>query len=149
MATTWQITVDCAEPGRLAAFWVTALGYVPEPPPPGHDSWGSWFAAYGVPEEEWDDGASIVDPDGEAPKIGFLKVPEGKVAKNRLHLDVLVNGSRADWRPEDQRARTTRVRATVATLLAAGGSVVREDHWQGNLDHVVMADPEGNEFCVR
>ena len=77
-----------------------------------------------VPQEEWGDGAKLDDPDGVLPDIGFLRVPEGKTAKNRLHLDLQVSGGRH----LDQGLRRARIQAEV--------------------DSVVMADPEGNEFCV-
>ncbi|MGZ5417875.1 MAG: VOC family protein, partial [Nocardioides sp.] len=72
------------------------------------------------------------------------KVPEGKTAKNRLHIDVQVGGGR----DQPWQEREARILAKVETLLAAGGRVLREDRFQDRLDHVVMADPEGNEFCV-
>ena len=144
MTTRITMTFDAAEPAVLAAFWRQALGYVEAPPPTGFGSWKEWFVACEVPEEEWDDGASIVDPEGVAPRISFLKVPEPKTAKNRLHLDLQVSGGRAV--PADERA--TAIRATVERLVAAGGSVLGEHSIAGALDHVVMADPEGNELCV-
>ena len=49
MATTVQLTIDCADPQALAQFWMTALHYVPEPPR-GHESWVSWLAEMGLPE---------------------------------------------------------------------------------------------------
>ncbi len=70
MATHWTLAVDATDPHLLADFWAHALGYVHEP-------------GYEDP-----DGASIVDPDGRGPAIGFLRVPEGKTAKNRLHIDI-------------------------------------------------------------
>ena len=97
-----------------------------------------------VPEDEWDDGASLVDPDGALPPISILKVPEPKTAKNRLHIDLRVAGGRQ----VDQAVRRERILAMVERLVAAGGTVVREDTFDGHLDHVVMADPEGNELCV-
>ena len=144
MATPMTMTFDAAEPAVLAAFWREALGYVEAPPPTGFGSWEEWFVACEVPEDEWDDGAAIVDPEGVAPKISFLKVPEPKTAKNRLHLDLQVSGGRAN--PAAERASA--VRGTVERLLAAGGSVLSEHTIADALDHVVMADPEGNEFCV-
>ncbi|MEU3737318.1 MULTISPECIES: VOC family protein [unclassified Streptomyces] len=144
MSTQWTVTIDCAEPGELAKFWALALGYAEKPPPDGFDSWGAWFAHHGVPEEEWDDGAYLSDPDGSGPSLSFLKVPESKVAKNRLHLDVQVGGGRATpW-----EVRWPRVVAAVEKLTAAGATVVREHEMQGRPDHVEMADPEGNEFCL-
>ena len=74
MATHWTLGCDAADPHALAAFWALALGYVAEP---GYDD---------------PDGASIVDPDGVGPAIGFLRVPEGKTAKNRMHIDIRVAG---------------------------------------------------------
>lgn len=144
MATTWALTVDCANPARLAAFWKVALGYVDAPPPQGFASWEEWLDACGVPEEEWNDGASVADPDGLRPRISFLKVPEGKVAKNRIHLDIQVGGGRA----EPWEVRWPRVTDAVERLTAAGATVIREDVQAGKPDHVVMADPEGNEFCI-
>jgi glyoxalase superfamily protein len=144
MATAWGITFDCHDARRQAEFWKVALGYVDAPPPAGWDSWPEWARHFGVPEEELDDGASLVDPDGVQPPIGFLKVPEGKTAKNRLHLDLRVAGGRH----VDQSLRRERILATVERLVAAGGTVQREDLFEGQLDHVVMADPEGNELCV-
>ncbi|CAA9363962.1 MAG: hypothetical protein AVDCRST_MAG72-2526 [uncultured Nocardioidaceae bacterium] len=144
MTTAWTLTVDCAHPPTVAAFWRLALGYVDAAPPAGWDTWEAWLTHFEVPEEEWDDGATLEDPDGRLPKVSFLKVPEGKVAKNRLHLDLQVAGGRH----QPQEVRLGRITETVERLRAAGGTVLREDRFDGALDHVVMADPEGNEFCV-
>jgi predicted enzyme related to lactoylglutathione lyase len=126
MATHWTLGCDAADPHRLAEFWAMALGYVSEP---GYDE---------------PDGASIIDPDGRGPAIGWLRVPEGKVAKNRVHIDIRVAGEP----PWDPAGRADLIRATSARLVTAGGSVVRETMSDGQLGHIVMLDPEGNEFCV-
>lgn len=126
MATHWTLGCDAYDPQRLAAFWALALGYVPEP---GYDD----------PE-----GASIIDPDGNGPAIGFLKVPEAKTSKNRMHIDVRVAGEG----PWDMAERERLIRATVPELVTAGATVEREEFYGGQLDHVVLLDPEGNEFCV-
>ena len=76
MAVEWTLTIDCANPARLADFWSVALGYVLAPPPAGFDTWEEWFVRFGVPEEEWNDGAALADPDGVRPWISFLKVPD-------------------------------------------------------------------------
>lgn len=144
MSTKWTVTIDCAKPQELAKFWALALGYVEKPPPAGFDSWAAWFTHQGIPEAEWDDGAYLSDPDGSGPTLSFLKVPESKTAKNRLHLDLQVGGGRTT--PWD--IRWPRVVAAVEKLTAAGATVVREHEMQGKPDHVEMADPEGNEFCV-
>ncbi len=126
MAMHWTLGGDAADPHRLAAFWAEALDYVPEP---GYDE---------------PDGASIVDPDGRGPAISWLRVPEPKTAKNRLHIDVRVAGEP----PWDMAAREQLIRAKADTLVAAGATRVREERYGPELDHVVMLDPEGNEFCV-
>jgi glyoxalase superfamily protein len=144
MATRWTVTFDCAHPPTVARFWASALGYVAKPPPAGFDSWAAWFAAHGVPEEEWDDGAYLADPDGELPTISFLRVPEGKMAKNRVHLDIQAGGGR----DIPHEIRWPRVRHKVDELIAIGATVQHEATVDGRPDHVAMTDPEGNEFCV-
>ena len=143
MTVVWAITVDCADPHRLAAFWREALGYVDAPVPEGFASWEEWLIRWEVPPEEWNDGASLVDPEGTRPGISFLKVPEPKVVKNRLHIDLKVGG-----RDKPHEERWPRVTGKVQRLIEAGATVVREDVVSGVPSHVVMADPEGNEFCV-
>ena len=83
--TEWGLTIDCARPGELAEFWALALGHEPLPPPEGFASWPEWLTSVGEPEESWDDGAYLRDPSGAGPTISFLKVPECKVVKHRLH----------------------------------------------------------------
>ncbi|HEY6278208.1 MAG TPA: VOC family protein [Streptosporangiaceae bacterium] len=144
MSTRWTVTIDCAHPAALSAFWRLALGYAEAAPPQGFASWAGWLTHAGVPPEEWDDGAYIEDPDGVGPSISFLKVPEPKIAKNRVHLDVQAGGGRSvPW-----EIRWPRVTEAAGRLAAAGATVIREDTQNGIPDHVVMADPEGNEFCV-
>jgi hypothetical protein len=141
----WTVTFDCHDATAMATFWKAALGYVDAPVPEGWDTWEEWLVHFEVPREEWDDGAAICDPDGVRPRIGFLKVPEGKVAKNRLHLDVQVGGGRHLTHEE----RWARITGKVDELRAVGGSVLATvDGPDGRPDHVVMADPEGNELCV-
>jgi hypothetical protein len=56
MSVKWSVTIDCAQPATLTAFWNLALGYVDASPPERFASWPEWFRAFGVPPEEWDDG---------------------------------------------------------------------------------------------
>lgn len=150
MEMTLQLTIDCADPRRLVAFWCEALGYVPEPPPGGHATWRDYWADMGVPEEELPAGAgdspeSIVDPAGQGPRVWFQQVPEPKVAKNRVHLDLKVGGGR----DVPLAVRTQRVTATVERLTKAGATVLRIMDDPGMEYYaVVLQDPEGNEFCV-
>jgi hypothetical protein len=90
------------------------------------------------------DGASIIDPAGAGPAIGFLRVPEGKAAKNKMHIDIRVAGEP----PWDMAERAHLIRAKAAELGAAGATTVREEPDGEDLGHIVMLDPEGNEFCV-
>jgi hypothetical protein len=141
MATQVQVVLDCADPGLLAQFWAAALGYVVQPPPPGHDSWEAFLREMGVPEERWNDRSAVVDPDGHGPRFFLQRVPEPKTVKNRLHVDLQVGAGL----PSDQRP--ARVTDEVERLVALGARQVRAhdemgEHW------VVLADPEGNEFCV-
>ena len=140
----FAMTMDAADPAALARFWMVALDYVAAPPPAGWDRWEDWLRDQGVPESEWGDGATIADPAGSGPSITFLKVPERKTAKNRLHLDLRASGGRA----EDAAVRRSRIRSVVDRLTALGATTLREHRQGGDLDHVVLGDPEGNEFCV-
>jgi hypothetical protein len=142
--TPWGVTVDCADPRALARFWALALGYDPAPAPDGAASWDAWFDAQGVAPDERDDAAYLADPSGRLPTLTFLRVPEPKTAKNRLHLDVKASGGRA----VPQERREAAIRAKVAELVAAGARPLQEHAGPRGLDHVVLADPEGNELCV-
>ena len=109
------LCIDTADPAKIASFWQSALG------------WRRTF--------ESDDRVVLEPPagspeDGVAPDLLFLRVPEGKVVKNRLHLDL---------RPGDQAAEVARLEALGARRVSVG---------QGDVSWVVMADPDGNEFDV-
>jgi hypothetical protein len=140
MAHQIQVTFDAADPARLAEFWALALGYVEQPPPPGFDSWEQFAERIGMPERIGDI-AAVVDPDGHGPRVFIQRVPEGKTAKNRVHLDIQI--TRGDRSAEAWQ----RVTDHVETLLAAGARRLWEDDEPAGRA-VVLADPEGNEFCV-
>jgi len=144
MHTSWGLTIDCADPSKLAAFWADALGYEEAEPPDGYESWDAWFKDTGVPKKEWNDVAYLADPAGQGPTLSFLKVPEAKASKNRVHLDLKVGAGRH----QPAKKRRSRIENAVGRLTAAGATVQREVDQDGNLDHVIMTDPEGNEFCV-
>jgi hypothetical protein len=110
------LCIDAADPAGLAVFWESALG------------WRRTFAA---------DNEVVLEPpegspeDGIVPDLLFLRVPEGKSVKNRLHLDL---------RPADQATEVERLEKLGARRVDVG---------QGpKVSWVVMADPEGNEFDV-
>ena len=145
-ATPFQVTIDCADPDRLARFWALALRYDLQEPPGDFATWSEYWMSVGVPEDEVDDGYdSIVDPTGAGPRIWFQQVPEAKSVKNRLHFDLLVGGGRS----VPIETRMDRVIAEAARLIQAGATERHRQHTP-DIDHffIGMADPEGNEFDV-
>jgi catechol 2,3-dioxygenase-like lactoylglutathione lyase family enzyme len=144
MATTFQVTFDCADPDALARFWAQVLGYRFPDPPDGAASWEDWLRSMGIPESEWNSASAIEDPDGVRPRLFFQRVPEGKVAKNRMHLDVNAGGGHGT--PVEERER--RVLAEAERLTGLGASQVGPKRERGEF-WVVMRDPEGNEFCLQ
>ena len=144
MARDVQITFDCADPAGLAAFWAEALGYQVQGPPEGFESWEQALDAFGVPPEKRNDASAVVDPDGSGPRLFFQRVPEGKQVKNRVHLDVrAAPGLVGDARMAALEAEAER--------LASHGAKRLERHEPApplGAGHIVMADPEGNEFCL-
>jgi hypothetical protein len=103
------IVIDCLDSRPVAEFWMAALGYEVA----AQD--GTWI--------------KLRDPDGIGPPLAIDPVPEGKIVKNRVHLDL---------RPAES------MDAEVARLEQLGARIVREFPDS----HTVMHDPEGNEFCV-
>jgi hypothetical protein len=138
-----QVVVDCANPAKLAEFWAEALGYIVQPPPPGYSSWEQFAEQIGIPPEQYDTRAAVVDPEQAQPRLLFQKVPEPKAVKNRVHLDI----DAAPDTPYGSEERKTRLRARAKELTALGASLLSEvDEPAGWC--LVLADPEGNEFCL-
>jgi Glyoxalase-like domain len=145
MGVRFQLVVDCADPELLARFWAAALGYEFEPPPAGFATWNDFYRELGVPEEDLVDGPDrISDPDRHGPSLWFHVVPDTKVVKNRLHLDIHASGAWTD--PFETRSK--RVDAEAARLAALGATITGA--FEEGLDHyaVGMKDPEGNEFDI-
>ncbi|HUZ40553.1 MAG TPA: VOC family protein [Acidimicrobiales bacterium] len=111
-----NVSIDCLDPARLAAFWAEALG---------------WRITSVETEEVVLEPPAGSRGDGIAPDIVFLLVPDDRVAKNRVHLDL---------RPSDQFAEVQRLIGLGARHVDVGQS--SDSTW------VVLGDPEGNEFCV-
>ncbi|WP_282792796.1 VOC family protein [Streptomyces sp. CC224B] len=134
-----QVTFDCAEPERLARFWCEVLGYVVPPPPEGFATWDAYKGSQ--PPEEQDAWFACVDPSGAGPRLYFQRVPEGKVVKNRVHLDVRVGTGLVG------EERLAALEAECARLVPLGA--VRERLlYDGHDACIVMQDIEGNEFCL-
>jgi hypothetical protein len=137
------VTFDCGDPAGLAEFWAQALDYVVQPPPPGFDSWDQALEAWGVPAEGRNERSAVVDADGHGPRVFFQRVPEGKAAKNRVHLDVRaapgLEGADRMAALEDDCGRLVGLGASRVERFEPGGMAA---------GHIVMRDPEGNEFCL-
>lgn len=113
------LTVDAKDPAKLARWWMEALG-----------SYEIEYDSATDPEGDPDD-PEVVIRSSSGHRLLFLKVPEEKSIKNRLHLDL---------RPDDRDAEVARLEAMGATRIDIGQG--DDKSW------VVLADIEGNEFCV-
>ncbi|MGO8955915.1 MAG: VOC family protein [Streptosporangiaceae bacterium] len=110
------LCVDSTDPAKIASFWEEALG---------------WRRTFDEEDEVVLEPPADSPEDGVAPDLLFLRVPETKAGKNRLHIDL---------RPKDQAAEVARLEALGARRVDIG---------QGpDVTWVVLADPDGNEFCV-
>ncbi|MEU2183102.1 VOC family protein [Streptomyces thermolilacinus] len=135
----FQVTFDCADPERVARFWCEVLGYVVPPPPDGFATWDDFHRAQ--PPEERGSWFACVDPSGVGPRLYFQRVPEGKAAKNRVHLDVRVATGLVG------EERLAALEAECARLIPLGA--VRERLlYDGHDACIVMRDVEDNEFCL-
>jgi len=119
-SSVWYVVFDCPDPRKTAEFWAEALGYRIEAP------------------NEYIGDVLLHDPKGVGQPLGFMKVPEPKVVKNRVHIDLQPDGHMEE---------------EVERLVALGATVVetRQDPDEGYVDPTiwtVMLDPDGNEFCV-
>ena len=136
-----QVTFDCAAPERVARFWCEVLGYVVPPPPQGFASWEEYDAS--LAPERRGSAFACVDPDGVGPRLFFQRVPEGKVVKNRVHLDVRVGTGLVG---EERLAVLEAEAARLEPLGAVRGQLLLAD--EENESCQVMQDIEGNEFCL-
>ena len=117
MSLRWQnICIDCDDPITLGRWWAELLG---------------WRITDQEPDEVCLEPPAGSPQDGVSPDILFIKVPEPKTVKDRIHIDL---------RPEDQAAEVARAEGLGARRVDVGQS--ESDTW------VVLADPEGNEFCI-
>jgi len=120
-AITLEVAIDCSDLEIVAKFWLEALGYVP-----------------GVADiERYKDAAtiyfSLIDPAGTGPKIILQRVPEKKMVKNRVHLDLHVAG----------------IEAEAARLVRLGAHRIDENAFhEAGAVWIRLSDPEGNEFCL-
>ena len=137
----FQVTFDCAEPERLARFWCEVLGYVLPPPPEGYATWDDFNRT--LPPDEQGSWFACSDPSGVGPRLYFQRVPEGKIVKNRVHLDVRVGTGLVG----DKRLAT--LEAECARLVALGATHVQTLYAdEENESCIPMLDIEGNEFCI-
>jgi hypothetical protein len=149
MPVPFKICVDCADPHLLAAFWAEAMDYKVE----DHSPFIEGLLAQGVITEDilvdvkgrwgFKTAAAIRNPDdpfdpdsdiGKGMRVLFQVVPEPKTVKNRVHLDLRVGIDKID--------------SEVERLEALGGKRLTDRLKDQTAEWIVMADPEGNEFCV-
>jgi Glyoxalase-like domain len=152
MSRQIQVTFDAHDPRALSSFWRDVLGYV-HPGPPGVDvpedadplaAWDDFLARVGVPEGERNTRSAIEDPDGHGPRLFFQQVPEGKVAKNRVHLDIRA----APGLSGEQRMAALEIECHRLVGLGATRLRRHEPLAPMSAGFIVMADLEGNEFCL-
>lgn len=134
-----QVTFDCADPHAQAAFWAQVFGSVVE----DHSALVDQLITDGrMPADDrivvngrsaFRDVAACRDPAGVEPRLFFQRVPEGKIAKNRVHLDIHVDADRKT--------------AEVERLVGLGAQLIETHCDRGPVTNV-MRDPEGNEFCL-
>ena len=113
-----HLTIDCAEPFTLSRFWIELLGFVDDPEEPAQPG---------------DEEVELRDPMGRHPALLFIAVPEAKQVKNRLHLDL---------QPAERRD------VAVEAAVNLGATLVDDRRRPDGSGWVVLADPEGNEFCL-
>jgi len=147
-----QVTFDAHDPRGLSIFWREVLGYV-HPGPPGVDlpegadplaAWDEFLARIGVPEDQRNSRSAIEDPAGQGPRVFFQQVPEDKVAKNRVHLDVRA----APGLEGEERMAALETEAERLVGLGATRLERFDPEPPMGAGHLVLTDPEGNEFCL-
>ncbi|GLY15941.1 VOC family protein [Kineosporia rhizophila] len=152
MSRGFQVTIDAHDPAGLSRFWSEVLGYV-IPGPPGVapaegadplEAWQEFLAGIGVPADQRNTRSAVEDPQGQGPRVFFQQVPESKTVKNRVHLDVRVA---PELRGEERMAALEKECDRLSGLGARRVQRVEPEPPMG-FGHIVMADPEGNEFCL-
>jgi len=146
MAHSMQIVFACDDPDRMTEFWAGALGYIPQPPPPGFDTWDAFADSVGIPVEARNDIGAVVDPDGVGPRLLFERW-DGGAPNQRVHLDVnSVGGGRFEGTDEERKTALGEERARLEKL---GATFYRESVGAAGEIWIEMHDPEGNWFCVQ
>jgi hypothetical protein len=125
MARIQDVVFDCAHPASLARFWAAALDSYQVAP--YDEAELTRLRGEGIDDPEDDPTVLVEAGPGITPRLWFQLVPESKVVKNRVHLDL---------RCDDVDVELTRLRELGARVVA------------GHQDLTVLADPEGNEFCL-
>jgi hypothetical protein len=144
MSREVQITFDCGNPAAVGEFWAATLGYQADDPPEGFASWEAALEAWGVPADQRNNAYAVHDPEDAGPRLFFQRVPEGKTAKNRVHLDVRAAPGLGG------EERMVALESECERLVALGASRVQrfEPNRPMGAGHIVMEDPEGNVFCL-
>lgn len=152
MSRQVQITFDAHDPRALSRFWAEVLHYA-IPGPPGVEladgadpleAWDGFLERIGVPVDQRTSRSAVEDPDGVGPRVFFQQVPEDKAGKNRVHLDVRAAPGLAG------EERMAALESECSRLVGLGATRVARHEPAPPLSagHIVMRDPEGNEFCL-
>lgn len=144
MSVEIQVTFDCADPAALAEFWAQVLHYEVQGPPSGFATWDEALDSLGVPAADRNSRSAVIDPSGTGPRIFFQRVPEGKSVKNRVHLDVRAAPGLAGG------DRMAALESEALRLIELGATRLERFEPAPPMESgfIVMADPEGNEFCL-
>jgi catechol 2,3-dioxygenase-like lactoylglutathione lyase family enzyme len=131
----WQLAITTDDPSRTAAFWRSALGYVPQPPPDGYHSWGAYAAANGLDLTHGVDIDAAIHPIGTAPRVVFVR--DDRTSRGKVSIEILVGD-----------ANPTLVDAHARRLVADGARISSTSDTGGNR-WIQLRSPDGDPFRIQ
>lgn len=138
VARRWQLVFTTSQPGRTAAFWCQALGYIPQPPPDGFDTWDEYADEHGMALRQGIDIDAAIDPSGAGPRLLFVR--DDATVRGQLSIEILT-GTTANGPIRAELERTC------AELHAAGAHMVSAD-WNDDDPWVQLRSPDDHPFRV-
>lgn len=131
----WQLAITTDDPSRTAAFWRSALGYVPQPPPDGYQTWDAYAAANGIHLTHGVDIDAAIHPIGTAPRVVFVR--DDHTSRGNVSIEILVGD--ADPSLVDAHARR----------LVADGACITSISDPGDHRWVQLRSPDGDPFRIQ